>query len=76
VERLSQSLKTKWGFIKHDVNKFVGTFGIVKVLCDYRNECKGHFAQGVVIVQNKAPLKCKLHFYTLLVGAKICATFW
>jgi hypothetical protein len=38
--RPTKSLETKWEIIKHDVNKFVGTFNSVEALCEFETNAK------------------------------------
>ncbi len=36
VKKLTRSLETKWGIIKHNVAKFCGNYSVVNVLCESR----------------------------------------
>jgi len=47
------SLKTKWGVIKHDVNKFVGAFGSVEALCDIGMSVKDNLHKALELYKIK-----------------------
>ncbi len=61
VEKLAISLETKWGIIKHDVNKFVGDFGSVSFVQVY-NKHKTHFVEGLELYKTKHPRNLSITF--------------